>query len=261
MHEIDNDKFGAFLVQLRKDKGMTQKDLAEKLYVSDKAVSKWERGLSLPDIALLQPMAEALDVSVTELLSGQYIKEDQLLTVQEVEPLLAGALTMTAQEQEAQREHRRIWGKWFVAALLAFCAEVWMLGKVVPLWDDFMVFWTLVPLLAGIFGAYFVFGAKEKLPAFYDQYRINFYSDNFVRMNFPGVYFNNRNWPHILNAIRAWSCITLGGWALAYGTVRWLMESLSWSNTVQFAVLMPLMMIGLFGGMFTPIYAVGRKYQ
>ena len=40
---------------LRKEKGMTQKELAEKLYVSDKAVSKWERGLSLPDIALLQP--------------------------------------------------------------------------------------------------------------------------------------------------------------------------------------------------------------
>ena len=54
-YKIDNGKFGAFLVQLRQEKGLTQKELAEKLYVSDKAVSKWERGLSLPDIALLQP--------------------------------------------------------------------------------------------------------------------------------------------------------------------------------------------------------------
>ena len=41
MHEINNEKFGEFVVQLRKEKGMTQKELAEKLYVSDKAVSKW----------------------------------------------------------------------------------------------------------------------------------------------------------------------------------------------------------------------------
>ena len=46
MFEIDRGAFGAFLVQLRKEKGLTQKELAEKLYVSDKAVSKWERGVS-----------------------------------------------------------------------------------------------------------------------------------------------------------------------------------------------------------------------
>lgn len=46
MYEINNQKFGAFLLQLRKEKGMTQRELAEKLYVSDKAVSKWERGVS-----------------------------------------------------------------------------------------------------------------------------------------------------------------------------------------------------------------------
>ena len=55
MYEIDNQKFGAFLCALRKEHGMTQKDLAEKLFVSDKAVSKWERGLSLPDISLGSP--------------------------------------------------------------------------------------------------------------------------------------------------------------------------------------------------------------
>ena len=148
-----------------------------------------------------------------------------------------------------------------MTALLAFCAEMWIMGKIIPLWDDFTVFWMLVPLLAGIFGAYFIFGAKEKLPAFYDQYRINFYSDNFVRMNFPGVYFNNRNWPHILNTIRAWSCVTIGVWMLAYGLIRWGMMRLSWPEMVQFAVLMPLMFGGLFGGMFTPIYRVGRKYE
>ncbi len=46
MYEIDYAKFGTFLSQLRREKGMTQKELAERLFVSDKAVSKWERGVS-----------------------------------------------------------------------------------------------------------------------------------------------------------------------------------------------------------------------
>lgn len=261
MYEIDNKKFGAFLAQLRKEKGMTQKELAEKLYVSDKAVSKWERGLSLPDIALLQPVGELLGVSVTELLSGQYIREDQPLTVKEVEPLLTGALTMTAQEQEVQRGNRRTWGKRFVVALLAFFAELLLLGKAIPLWDDFISLLLLHPVMAGIFGAYFIFGAKEKLPAFYDQYPLYFYSDSVFRMNIPGVRFNNRNWPHILNAVRTWSCVALGGWVLFYGAVRWAMLSLSWPVQAQMGVLLPLTLIGLLGGMFIPIYVVGRKYE
>jgi len=64
MSSIDNKKFGVFLTQLRKQKGYTQKELAEKLFISDKAVSKWERGLSMPDVALLPPLANILDVTV-----------------------------------------------------------------------------------------------------------------------------------------------------------------------------------------------------
>ena len=48
MDQISNEKFGLFVTELRKKKNLTQKDLAEKLYVSDKTVSKWERGLSMP---------------------------------------------------------------------------------------------------------------------------------------------------------------------------------------------------------------------
>ena len=58
---------------LREKRGYTQKQLAEKLYVSDKTISKWETGKGLPDISLLEPLAKALSVSVAELLSGEYI--------------------------------------------------------------------------------------------------------------------------------------------------------------------------------------------
>ena len=70
------DKYvtGAVIRRLREAKKMTQEDLAEKLYVSGKAVSKWETGQGFPDISLLEPLAQALDISVIELLSGEHIQ-------------------------------------------------------------------------------------------------------------------------------------------------------------------------------------------
>ena len=71
MFQIDNEKFGIFLSSLRKEHHMTQQDLADKLFVSNKTVSKWERGASLPGVSLLLPLAEALDITVSELLRGE----------------------------------------------------------------------------------------------------------------------------------------------------------------------------------------------
>lgn len=68
---MDTRKTGELIAQARKEKELTQKELAEKLHVSTQAVSKWENGRSCPDIALLEPLAEALDLTVTELLSGR----------------------------------------------------------------------------------------------------------------------------------------------------------------------------------------------
>lgn len=62
---------GLLIAQARKEKGLTQKDLAQALHVTVQAVSKWERGLNFPDIALLEPLAEALDLTVSELLAGE----------------------------------------------------------------------------------------------------------------------------------------------------------------------------------------------
>ena len=62
---------GTLIAEIRKQKGMTQLELAEKMGVTDKAVSKWERDLSCPDIASLPTLAETLGVSVDELLQGK----------------------------------------------------------------------------------------------------------------------------------------------------------------------------------------------
>ena len=68
---MEENRIGQFIVELRKEKKLTQKDLAAQLHITDKAVSKWERGLSCPDITLLTSVADILGVTTSELLNGQ----------------------------------------------------------------------------------------------------------------------------------------------------------------------------------------------
>jgi transcriptional regulator with XRE-family HTH domain len=68
---MDNKKVGSFIASLRKEKGMTQKELADKLNVTNKAVSKWETGEGYPEITTVPELAEILGVNVSELLNGE----------------------------------------------------------------------------------------------------------------------------------------------------------------------------------------------
>ncbi len=68
MNENENKTFADVIVELRKEKGFTQQDLANKLHITDKAVSKWERGLSYPDITSISTLANILDVDSSYLI-------------------------------------------------------------------------------------------------------------------------------------------------------------------------------------------------
>lgn len=78
---MNNRDTGKFIAEMRKEKGLTQKDLAEKLNITDKAVSKWETGKSAPDISNLVPLSEILDVSVVEILQGKKIEKESYQSV------------------------------------------------------------------------------------------------------------------------------------------------------------------------------------
>jgi len=71
---MDRYVTGAVIRRLREGKKMTQEELAERIHVTSKAVSKWETGQGFPDISLLEPLAKALDISVIELLSGEDVR-------------------------------------------------------------------------------------------------------------------------------------------------------------------------------------------
>lgn len=76
--DMDTQKIGRFIAENRKKKNMTQAQLAQKLSVTGKTVSRWENGNYMPDLSLLQPLAQALDITLNELLQGEYIPVEQL---------------------------------------------------------------------------------------------------------------------------------------------------------------------------------------
>lgn len=74
---MNQDKIGKFIAESRKNKNITQLQLAEKLGVTDRSVSKWENGKCMPDISLFKPLCEELGISINELLSGGKIKKEE----------------------------------------------------------------------------------------------------------------------------------------------------------------------------------------
>ncbi|MBP3520828.1 MAG: helix-turn-helix transcriptional regulator, partial [Oscillospiraceae bacterium] len=122
MDAINKEKFGEFISRLRKEKGLTQQELADRLFISNKAVSKWERGQSLPDIDLLTPLSDILGVSVAELLKGEPIT-GAAMDSGEVETLVSQALQLSGAEEENKRGRTRkrwqtLWVRSLVVSLL-----------------------------------------------------------------------------------------------------------------------------------------------
>lgn len=102
---MEKDKLGTYVASLRKSQGMTQKDLAELLGVTDKAVSKWERGLSFPDISMLEPLSEVLGVSILELLKGESIPVEEPITKEEAIELTKNTIDIS--DSEITRKHQK----------------------------------------------------------------------------------------------------------------------------------------------------------
>ncbi len=111
---MDNIKFGRFIRESRQAKGMTQKQLAEKIHVSDKAVSKWENGVGFPDIKILEPLAKSLGVSLLELMQSERNEEPEI-DRQEAEQIVAQTISQSRQEDEWRRR------MWKVKVLLGAC--------------------------------------------------------------------------------------------------------------------------------------------
>ena len=255
MFEIDKAKFGAFVAQLRKEKGLMQKELAEKLYVSDKAVSKWERGLSIPDVAILVPLAEILGVTVTELLECRRLPKDEPMDSQQTEELVKKVIGLSEEEQRKYRPDRLKRGLQLFLCTAVGALEIWVLTMLGYSMDEIFASLGTMMILMAIFGLYFCVFTKEKLPRYYDENRISSFSDGFLRMNMPGVYFNNRNWPHIVRAGQLWAMIGLVASPVFFFVMTKFLPAV-WDAAAVYIIL-----ILVLGGLFIPMTVVARKYE
>ncbi|MDE7311307.1 MAG: helix-turn-helix domain-containing protein [Eubacterium sp.] len=262
MFEIDKEKFGSFLAAQRKENGFTQKELAEKLFLSDKAVSKWERGLSLPDITLLMPLAELLGITVTELLEGRRIEDSDKLDAAQIENLVKKALVypenLPEKPRELKKKHWLILGFCTLAVILECAALFVSAGSFAALMQNELFYGIFVVQLLSLgFGVHFWITAKEQLPSYYDENKISCYSSGMFEMNFPGVCFNNRNWCQILRVGRIWTVLGATVYPACCAGIDMLLPD-TWVWRLILSIFLPLAFCD--GGLFIPMYYVCKKY-
>ena len=142
---MDQLKIGKFIAECRKQKNLTQMQLAEKLSITDKAISKWERGIAMPDTSIMLELCDILGISVNELLSGEKICMENNL--QKNEQLL---LDMA---KELQQKNKTIWRTMWVIMtvcivgllgglfIIRFCVPEgpWMLVAILALCVIFLI--------------------------------------------------------------------------------------------------------------------------
>lgn len=101
---MDAKVFGAFIAECRKAKNMTQADLAVKINVTDKAVSRWERGIGFPDINTIEPLASALEISVLEIMKSERITANEV-TKEEATGVITDTLNVVKQQRRKERKN------------------------------------------------------------------------------------------------------------------------------------------------------------
>lgn len=140
---MEEMKIGRFIRDRRIELGMTQQQLAGKLGITDKAVSKWERAVSYPDITILRELSAALEVTVTELLAGERDLPDA------VPPEVQEAVVDTVAYAETARKRNGGWKFWLFIALTAGCL---IAALVLCIIDKFRFWGSLQPIQCIAFG-------------------------------------------------------------------------------------------------------------
>lgn len=119
---MDSKKFGEFILSLRKEKGWTQAELAGKINVTDKAVSRWERGVGFPDINTVKPLADALGVSLLEIMQSERSKEEKIPT-ENVTSALDNVISLVVHQRTVERRNVVI----SIMSVMAFIMLIFLL--------------------------------------------------------------------------------------------------------------------------------------
>lgn len=196
------------------------------------------------------PLAECLDVTVTELLLCRK-DNGESLTRTEAEKAVQTAIVYSGPAGRVWQSDKRAVA-WYGVALLcavASSAAVMQLHLLNILYLNYMGIFVF-------FGAYFCLFAQRKLPGIYDQTALSFMSDGPVRMNLPGVHFNNRNWPHMLRTAQIWSAAALMVFPWVYLALQIFAVPVLSAASVNIVLL-----FAVLGSLFVPLIVTGRKYE
>ena len=158
---MDQIKIGKFIAECRKKQNLTQMQLAEKLNITDRAVSKWERGISMPDSALMLELCAILDITVNDLLNGEIVSMDKYS--QELENTLLDAI-----KQKQESDKRLLMLEWVIAILSCFVLFIPIaIGKWVPMEEWQSVLLIFVGFIPAIIGFGFCFKI-EQIAGYYE---------------------------------------------------------------------------------------------
>ena len=132
--KMDQVKIGKFIAQLRRENGMTQEALGEKLGVTNKTISRWETGTYMPDIEMLQLLGQNFDVSINEILAGQRLSDEEFRQKAE-ENVIAVSKASVFSLEEKKTYYKKKWHKdnrtWLIAMTVVVVAVTIVLPLVV----------------------------------------------------------------------------------------------------------------------------------
>lgn len=156
---MDQIKTGQFIGQLRKEKNMTQKELADKLGISDKTVSKWETGKGLPDASLFEPICEELNISITDLLAGTRVSPEEYSKKAE-----ENIMALMKENQNNKNVNKQIWlGCAFLVVGIVFLFISTSGSNVVNVIHYFIDLPSILLITLISCGGAFISGAKNSL--------------------------------------------------------------------------------------------------
>ncbi len=158
------NEFGEFFCALRKEKGMTQAEIARLLGVTNKAVSKWETGDTLPDTSMLKPIAETFGVTVDELLNGRRenkAKNEEAKPEQENLNFKSHLFT-NEKDEEKETWLDKVCGVVCALVMLSGVITYLILGSLYDLWHPYWIILAVCGICCGIIGIVFDFCNREK---------------------------------------------------------------------------------------------------
>lgn len=136
--------------------------------------------------------------------------QEQQFTQKEVDALIQKALTFQTEPPERQKERvRKYLLVYLVCSVLGIVESLAVWGFGLAKTEMAQVSLILGVIFGVVYGAYSFFWMTETLPRYYDENRIAQFSQGAMHIHIPGVYYNNRNWPYVLRAFRAWSMVSM----------------------------------------------------